>query len=105
MVSGTMAITKATLVAGSGAIGAQRGNETWGANYTFSPSGLQNDIYQVAEVLKDNASSLVPATSGTYTIGTSDAPVAASGIIMNGAGNVPFYLVINADGSVSGVAV
>ena len=35
-VSGTMAITNATLVAGSGSIAAQRGNATWGANYVFN---------------------------------------------------------------------
>lgn len=103
-----MAITKTTLVSGSGAIGAQRGTQTWGANYTFSPSGLQNDIFQVAEALKDNAASLgtalVPTASGTYTIGTKALPLAVSGIVMLNQAGVAMKLVITAGGLVSGVA-
>lgn len=100
MVTGTMAISKATLVAGSGAIGAQRGNDTWGANYVFSAGGLQNDIYQIAETVKTG--SIV--SSGTQFIGSAATPVAVSGIFMNGPAGVPYRLVILSNGLVSGVA-
>lgn len=103
-VSGAMAITKATLVAGSAAITAQRGSQTWGANYVFSPSGLQNDIGLMSDVFVDVHTNLTPIASGTYTIGTASSPLAPSGIVMVNAAGVPMKLVILANGTVSGVA-
>jgi hypothetical protein len=99
-VSGTMAISKATLVTGSGAIGTQRGNDTWGANYVFSAEGLQNDIYQISETVKTGGI----VASGTQYIGSASTPIAVSGIYMNGPAGVPYRLVILANGLVSGVA-
>jgi len=99
-VSGVMAISKATLVAGSGAIGAQRGNDTWGANYVFNPEGLQNDIYQIAETVKTGGI----VASGTQSIGSASTPIAVSGLYMVAQGGSVMRLVITADGLVSGVA-
>jgi hypothetical protein len=68
MVSGTMAITRATLMSGSGAIGAQRGNQNWGANWVYNPQGAQNDILVIADTFEKFS------TSGAYA---TDAEVAA----------------------------
>lgn len=115
MVSGTMALTVSKLKSGSAAVKAQRGTQTWGANYTFSASGLQNDIAVIADAFATTGTSgtfisptvsgaITLAASGTTTIGTGNNPIAASGIVMLGAGNVPFKLVVYANGAVSGVA-
>ena len=101
-----MALSKATIESGSAAIKAQRGTATWGANYTFNSSGLQNDLYGLSDSIAEaKASGVTFSASGAVSIGTATNPVAASGIVMNGAGNVPFALYVLADGTVSGVAV
>lgn len=103
-VSETMAVSKAALLtSGAAGISAQRGTQTWGANYTFSPSGLQNDVLNLADIVKDNATALVPNASGTYVIGTKALPVAASGLIMLNQGGTAMRLIITAGGLVSGV--
>lgn len=61
-VSGTMALSAATLFAGSAAITAQRGTDTWGANYVFNASGIQNDILVIAEQFKNLSTSGAFAT-------------------------------------------
>lgn len=110
MVSGTMALTKATLISGSGAITAQRGTQTWGANYTFNPSGLQNDILQIGEAFRTVNTNvtltgdLTFTASGSTKVGSAAAPIAVSGIYMNNVSGVPMRLVIYANGLVSGVA-
>jgi len=105
MVSGAMAVTKATLVAGSVGVKAQRGTETWGANYVFSPSGIQNDVAVIADALSGVYNGFTPLTSGTYTMGTASAPLKASGIIMNNNAGVPMRLIITSGGLVSGILV
>ena len=118
-VSGKMEITGATLVAGSAAISAQRGTQEWGANYTFTPSGLQNDILVISDTLKGMSTGgvetsgiyIAPTVSGNITlaasgvtkIGSNAAPLAVSGIYMLNQAGVPMRLVITAGGLVSGV--
>lgn len=102
-VSGLMEITKDTLVSGSAQVTAQRGDQTWGANYVFNQKGVQNDVLVIADALSGLYTSLVPVTSGTYTIGASGAPLRASGIFMNNNAGVPMKLIITAGGLVSGV--
>jgi hypothetical protein len=115
MVSGTMALTVATLTSGSSAVKAQRGTQTWGANYTFSPSGLQNDIAVIADALAATGTSgtftapiftgdVTFSASGSSAVGSAAAPIAVSGIYMNGPAGVPYRLVILPGGLVSGVA-
>lgn len=61
-VSGTMAIDRTTLWAGSGAIAAQRGPQTWGANYVFHRDGIQEDILVISEEFKNLSTSGAFAT-------------------------------------------
>lgn len=68
MVSGTMALTRTTLMAGSGAVSAQRGTQNWGANWVFSASGAQNDLLVIADAFEKLS------TSGAYA---TDADLAA----------------------------
>ena len=103
-VSGTMALSITTLNLGGDAISAQRGTQTWGANYVFSPSGLQNDIHIIADSLSGVYGNFIPLTSGTATIGTANFPLAVSGIVMLNQAGAPMKLVITAGGLVSGVA-
>lgn len=102
-VSGTMALSKATLVAGSVNITVQRGTDTWGANYAFNPNGLQNDIKVIADALSGLYNGFTPLSSGSYTLGTLNVPLQASGIVMNNNAGVPMKLIITAGGLVSGV--
>lgn len=105
MVSGTMALSKTTLVTGAEAVKAQRGTQTWGANYVFNSNGLQNDINVISDALSGVYNGFVPQTSGTYTMGSADMPLKASGIIMNNAAGVPMRLIITDGGLVSGIAI
>jgi hypothetical protein len=50
------------------------------------------------------SSNIRPSTSGDVRIGTSDYPLAASGIIMSNASGA-FYIYVKSDGTVSGVFV
>ena len=108
-VSGTMALSQATFIGGNAGIKAQRGTATWGANYVFNPSGLQNDIYVMSDYLAtvDAAAfstGITPDVSGSYYVGTDAYPLAASGAVFEAADtNVPMKLVIYANGLVSGV--
>lgn len=115
MVSGTMALTVATLKSGSAAVKAQRGTQTWGANYIFSPSGVQNDIAVIADAfvsVKTSGTFIAPtisgnislSTSGTTAIGTANLPLAVSGLVMLNQAGLPMKLVITAGGLVSGIA-
>ena len=102
-----MGLSVATLVGGRTGISGQRGSEVWGANYMYAPSWLQNDIYAISDALKaivvSGTASL--ATSGTAVIGSASSPIVASGIFMNGPGNVPYRLYVAENGAISGVAV
>ncbi|HLD91502.1 MAG TPA: hypothetical protein VI911_10940 [Patescibacteria group bacterium] len=60
MVSGTMALTEATLKGGSAGIRAQRGDEIWGASWAFASGGAQGDILTLSDVLNNLS------TSGAY---------------------------------------
>lgn len=119
MVSGKMEITTAQMFAGRAGISAQRGTQEWGANYTWTPSGLQNDILVIADTFRSGvynslevsgvnvtpfvSGSISLMSSGVTTIGSNTAPLAVSGIYMNNVAGVPMRLVITAGGLVSGV--
>ena len=102
-VSGTMALSAATFSAGSAAITTQRGTQTWGANYVFNPSGLQNDILVMSDL--QASGSFTGGASGTMSVGTKAAPLVASGIVMNALGGAPYAIVISVSGTLSAVAL
>jgi len=134
-VSGTMGITNAVLRAGRSGIEAQRGTDTWGANYVFNASGIQEDLLVIADEFQSLSTSGAYATdaevaavsgaitisggltnptitgdlaivaSGTQYIGAAATPLSASGIFMNASDGTVMQLVLYSDGLVSGVAV
>lgn len=97
MVSGTMEITRATLMAGTAAINTQRGTDAWGANWVFNPSGAQNDVLVIADAFQKLS------TSGAYA---TDAEVdAVSGTLNTKLNNVSGVLntkIANASGTIVG---
>lgn len=95
MVSGIMAITRATLMAGSGAVSAQRGTEAWGANWVFNKSGAQQDLLIIADAFQKLSTSGAYATDaellavsgaittlGTFLSGTFTSPIITGGTQM-----------------------
>lgn len=119
-VSGLMEVSLSTMKGGKPGISGQRGTEVWGANYLYSPSGLQNDIYTISNVFSGLitggalsspvlttptvVTSITPSVSGALTIGSVAKPMAVSGIYMKASDGSTMRLVIMAGGLVSGVA-
>lgn len=101
MVSGTMAITRATLWAGSGAISAQRGLEAWGANWVFNKNGSQNDLLVIAEEFKNLSTSGAYATDAEVAAASGAAVITASG----GAVAVATSLISAASGAATALSI
>lgn len=92
-VSGTMKVSIATMLAGSGDIGIQRGNDNWGANWLYNPDGAQNDILTIAESFANFS------TSGAYA---TDAEVAAaSGAAVDTASGLADTAVLAVSGAIT----
>ena len=106
-VSGTMAISLATLKGGASAVNAQRGQNTWGANYVFASGGAQNDIGVLADLALEveTAKTAGPTIvgSGVAVIGSAATPIATSGLYINAVDGTSMQLVVYANGLVSGV--
>ena len=105
-VSGTMGIDTSTLYGGSSAITTQRGSGTWGANYTYSPSGLQNDVGLLADFVSLSVSGGVPTNaSGVVSLGSASNPYNSGFLTATSDDGTVFNLIVGDDGLVSGVPV
>lgn len=104
-VSGTMAMDRDLLWSGSGAIGTQRGDDIWGANWIYHRDGLQNDILVIAEEYKNLSTSGAYATdsevynaSGTILVEAGGLCYVASGAAVTTAGVNAGALIYTASG-------
>lgn len=93
MVKEPMAVDAATMKAGSDAIKAQRGTQTWGANYVFNGNGLQNDIYTLSDIVAEGGSETTPIDASGLFITSSDEP------------ETVMQITVLADGTITATAV
>lgn len=96
-VSGTMAVSQATMLGGRSGINAQRGTKTWGANYIYNSGGIQEDILTVSDVLANLSSSGGYATDAEVLAASGAAVITASG----GAVTVSAAAILAASGAIT----
>lgn len=96
--------TDAELLAVSGALNSKLSSVSGAitTNGTFLQAAITSGSFIDSQIA---GAGLRCVSSGIQVIGQQGYPLAASGIFMNGPGNVPYRIVITADGLVSGVAV